>query len=143
MRKGSYSEELVKIIAAMITKENVVSTAMLEVSNGRITVVPVAGLCAQFWAMLPQSRNCESVGSHHEVIRGAKIVVEASLTHLLRVGLCQFVWTKIPERQVNSSSATSECVFWQFRQSACIGHKDLGVFHNSGVFISNDFAARA
>ena len=48
MRKGSYSEELVKIIAAIITKENVVSTAMLEVSDGKITVVPVAGLCAQF-----------------------------------------------------------------------------------------------
>ena len=83
------------------------------------------------------------LGSHHEVARGAKIVVETGLTHLLRVGLCQFVWTKIPERQVNSNSATSECVFWQFLPKCLHWTQDFGVFHNSGVFISNDFAARA
>ena len=36
MRKGSYSEELVRIIAAMNTKEIDVPTAMLEASRGRI-----------------------------------------------------------------------------------------------------------
>ena len=37
MRKGSYSEELVRIVAAMNTKEIDVPTAMLEASRGRIT----------------------------------------------------------------------------------------------------------
>ena len=104
MRKGSYSEELVKIVVGRTPP-----TAMLEASRRRITfrrqhvesrilsprecevalflhngaAVPVAGLCARFSATLPQSRNCKSLlGSHHEVVRDASVVIETGLARI-------------------------------------------------------------
>ena len=84
MRKGS-SGELVRIVAAMNTKEIDVPMAMLEASRGRITfrrqhvksrilprmgsrfflhngaAVPAAGLRCAVFSNLTQSRNCKSL----------------------------------------------------------------------------------
>ena len=61
MRKGSYSEELVRIVVAMNTKEIEAPTAMLEASRGRITTVSVAGLRCTVFSNIASEKKLQEV----------------------------------------------------------------------------------
>ena len=107
MRKGSYSEELVR--------------------NKLEELVTARGH--------RRCPDADATGRKRRGVATDRVAIQRdgrSLTHLLHLGPRQSVWTKIPEHQVIVSSATGELVPLGNQglcQGACIGHNGLVVFH--------------
>ena len=115
MRKGSYSEELVKSVFP--------KTAQLS-AMAPSTETYVVNTTERAFAL----DTCI-------IVAGDRVFIQRegrSFTHVLHLGPRQSVWTKIPEDQVIVSTATGELVPLGNQglcQGACGGHKVLGVFH--------------
>ena len=152
MRKGSYSEELVRIVVAMSTadgyarsikKEDYLSKTACRIPNTLANVrshssftmgpqCPSQVYAARFSATLTQRRNCKSLPGIPP--RSRK---RCQHRHRDRLHTPSPRWTLSirvdeAEYQVIGSSATGELVLFGNQglcQGACIGHNGLGVFH--------------